>query len=262
MDDADDPGTPLARGDLCERAAVLYHYSRTVKGVKLTYETCAEKVGIEEHVKEADNVRKRAVKYRDRGMEDFAGDEWLFDFFPSDRRDGSAAAKLSEEDKLNLDSAALFWARWYFGLHDDAVNEEEALAEFDLEGSDANVEALHAAAARHGPELQAELDDRDASDAIDASSDDDDGAADIGKNRRGVGKGRPRKDPAAEAAPKKYKGVGKEDYLRLTTDAARKIADVPEGQKWRLTKRLANQLTAQGWEVSTGCDGGRRRHLG
>ena len=107
MDDADDPGTPLARGDLCERAAVLYHYSRTVKGVKLTYETCAEKVGIEEPVKEAENVRKRAFKYRGKREEEFEDADWLVEVFRPGRRDASAAAELSEDDKAALDSAAL-----------------------------------------------------------------------------------------------------------------------------------------------------------
>jgi hypothetical protein len=65
------------------------------------------------------------------------------------------------------------------------VTEEEALQGFDLEPSD--VQELHASAARHQPALMVELDDRDAADAIDASSDDDDGAADVGKDRRGPG---------------------------------------------------------------------------
>ena len=252
MSDADDPGTPLTRGDLCERAAFLYHYSRTVKGVKLTYETCAEKVGIEEPVKEAENVRKRAAKYRGKREEEFEDADWLVEVFRPGRRDASAAAELSEDDKAALDRAALLWARCQLGLHDYLVTEEGALQGSDLEPTEANILALRAAAARHELALRAELDDRDAADATDTSSDDDDGAVDVGKNRRGAGKGRPKKDPAAaaDAAPK-YKGVGKEEYLRLTTDAARRIADVPEGERWRLAKTLADELMAQGCEVST-----------
>ena len=114
MNYADDPVTPSSAATCARAPRSCTNTPRRARRAKLTYEECAEKVCLQNPGKEADNVRKRAVKYRDRGMEDFAGDEWLFDFFPSDRRDGSAAAKLSEEDKLNLDSAALFWARWYF----------------------------------------------------------------------------------------------------------------------------------------------------
>jgi hypothetical protein len=60
-----------------------------------------------EPVKEAENVRKRAAKYRAKREEEFKDADWLLEVFPPGRRDASAAAELSEDDKAALDSAAL-----------------------------------------------------------------------------------------------------------------------------------------------------------